>query len=233
MLSQSPEVDPSETVSRRHFLALIWAGALAGCEQNPLMPASVDTIRFAWKGAPGPPITRAQVAEMPYATLYARFGKAPPSVLVLGRYAGEDLHWISADRGVLVTRHGRLVRTVGFQKNLLATRGIGTDPIAAGLHQLAGDGAFTRLVDIGPGNHFQVPVSSRMERVQDETIEILELRFSTVQVREHCTSETLRWEFVNHYWADQRTGFIWKSIQHVVPDLPPFELEVLKPASRK
>jgi hypothetical protein len=195
------------------------------------MPSIVDTARVAWQGPPDAPLTRAQIAEMPYATIWAKFAKSSRALLVLGRYDGEDLHWISANRAVLVTRHGRLVKTVGLPRNLLATQVIGTDPVATGLQRISGEESSVRLVDIGPDNHFQVPLRSTYQRVQEETIDILDLHFATLHVQERTTARTLKWEFVNDYWADLHTGFIWRSIQHVAPDLPPIEMDVLKPAA--
>jgi len=225
------EKQEKRAVSRRRVLAIIGASAVTGCQQNQFMPSVVETARFAWQGPSEVPLTRTQIAEMPYATMRAKFAKNSGALLVLGRYDGEDLHWISANRAVLVSRHGRLVKTVGLPKNLLATQAIGTDPVAAGLQRISGEVSAIRLIDIGPDNHFQVPIHSTYQRVQEETIDILELEFRTLHVQERSVARTLKWEFVNDFWADRHTGFIWRSIQHVAPDLPPIEMEVLKPAA--
>jgi hypothetical protein len=160
-----------------------------------------------------------------------KFGKSPRSLLVLGRYDGAELHWVSADRGLVATRHGRLVRTVGFPSDLKLTRDLTPDPVASGLHRLDSEARHVRLVDIQPGDRFQVPVHSTLHVVGQEEIEILDLRFSTVRVTESNTAGALDWRFRNEFWADTETGLVWRSIQHFAPALPPLEIEVLKPAA--
>lgn len=231
MTTYPPETTVSSTVSRRRFLALLCASVLPACGKDSIVPAALDSVQYAWSGRPDVPLTRAQINELPYASIRAKFGKSPRSLLVLGRYDGEDLHWVSADRGVLVTRHGRLVRTVGFPKNLLRTEMLTPDPVQTGLQKLQEPEECLRLIDLEPGHYFQVPVRSRLERVAAQTIEILGLKFETVHVSEHAAAEALRWEFTNDYWADAKTGAIWRSVQHFAPELPPIEIEILKPAA--
>lgn len=87
-----------------------------------------------------------------------------------------------------------------------------------------------RLVDIMPGDHFGVPVTSTYQVAGNESITILERQYDTLVVKEICSAPILDWEFENTFWVDIRTGFIWRSIQHFAPGLPPIDIEVLKPA---
>ncbi len=218
-------------LSRRHFLVVALGLTLTACGKDSIIQSAVDSMRLAWKGAPDVTINREQIAKMPYASIYAKTGKGQRSLLILGRYDHDDRHWISADRGVLVTRKGRLVKTVGFPVDLKQTLDIGNDPVAKGLHNISMEKTYMRLVDIIPINHFQVPIRSRFQRLGEETIEILGIRFDTIVVKETSEAPTLEWKFENTYWADPDTGFIWRSIQHYAPKLPPMEIDVLKPAT--
>jgi hypothetical protein len=223
----------SETprLTRRSGVAAALGLLAAGCAAPASIPGPFDALRLAVQGPSGPPITREQVERLPYASLRARFGRGPSSLLVLGRYAGEELHWISADRSVIATRAGRVVRTVGFPQDLKATRGVGEDPLARGLHRLGDRAEYVRLVDLEPGDRFQVPVRSVLRVEGESEIEALGQTRRALHVVEEGEAPQLGWRFVNHYWADPGTGFVWESVQSTAPGQPPVRIEVLKPAA--
>lgn len=181
-------------------------------------------------GIPDVPVTRDQIRQIPYATIRAKVGNGQRSVLVLYRYDGTDLHWLSSDRVALTTRSGRLVKSGGLLTNLRASSMVGDDPVATGLHRLNGPTRRTRLIDIEPGALYGIPVDLSIEPEAEETIEIVELTYDVVRVRERAEAPLLAWSFENVYWADRETGLVWKSVQHLVPDLGPVELEILKKA---
>lgn len=216
---------------RRGLLLALVAATVSGCAVNRTMQLNAEALRLAIKGAPDVPLTRAGVNQIPYATIGAKIGKGPRSLLVLGRVAGDDLHWISADRAALVTRHGRLVASAGLPHNLTATRTVEPDPVATGLHRLQGTRSATRLVDITPGNLFSMPVYAELQVLGRERIQVLELDFDTLVVTEWCRVPLLEWEFENRFWVDARTGFVWRSVQHLSPEVPEVRIEVFKPAA--
>jgi len=219
------------SAARRVILPLSLALVLEGCGGPGIIQSATETLRLAWSGAPDVPLTREKVDALPYASIRARFGKGPRSFLVLGRYAGEELHWVSADRAVIATRHGRVVRTVGFGTDLRETRDVNPDPVATGLQHVTAGAEHLRLVDIRPGDHFQVPVHSAFTPEGLTTVEILGNRYDLLQVREQNRADGLDWTFDNLYWVDAATGFVWRSLQHFAPGLPPVEIEILKEAA--
>ena len=46
-------------------------------------------------------------------------------------------------------------------------------------------------------------------------------------VSEKISSEEISWYEENSYWIDSK-DFVWKSIQHISPRLPPIYIEVTK-----
>ncbi len=217
-------------LTRRHLLATAGAGLAAACTDvriGDVYQAAFNLVR----GFPDVPLTREQVARLPYASMRAKIGRGPRSLLILARYAGSDLHWVSADRTLFATRRGRLVKTAGIPANLKDTRFIGADPVARGLHRLEGPVDARRIIDIDRGHAFNIPVTAWLEPIRHERIEILGLTFDTVVVRERNVAELLDWRFENTFWADRATGFIWKSVQHIVDLFAPLEFEILKPAA--
>jgi hypothetical protein len=151
--------------------------------------------------------------------------------MVLGRYERDLLHWISSDKITLVTRDGRLVRTAGLPENLVGTNFVGDDPLVRAGNKIPGQSTSSRTIDLRPQNLFGIPVQTTLIVEGPRQIEIVGRHYSTIQIRELASVELLDWEFENLFWVDAQTGFVWKSLQYISPDLPPVEMEILKPAS--
>ena len=223
---------PTPKLPRRAVLLAGFGYVVGGCSFNfPIVTKLPSALRYGYFGAADFPIERAAIAKLPYATMRAKIGRGQRSLVVLGRRDGPDLHWFSADRVVLVTRAGRLVKTAGLPRNIRATQFTAGDPVDRRLHELRAPMRATRTVDFDDDSGFGMPIVSRFESLGPRVIAILDIDFDTVLVREFNTSRTRRWSFDNFYWVDPVDGFVWKSRQHIVRDYPPIEMEILKPAS--
>jgi len=218
-------------LSRRNFVLCGLTAAVTGCSELPLVSNAYSALRLATFGLPDSHIDRALVSQIPYASISAKVGKGPKSLLILGRKEGDKLHWISADRAVLVTRHGRVVRTAGFPENLRNTTQEFGDPVNKQLHNLQNSVISTRQIDLDLGLHYGIPIRSKFERIGDREITISELRVKTVLIRERNFASTVNWDFTNYYWVDAFDGFVWKSVQHIARSFPPVSIEILKPAA--
>jgi hypothetical protein len=211
----------------------VGAGMLvSGCVSVPKLPPVFENLVSAasttvW-GRPDAPVTPQYVANLPYASMLAKIGKGQRSLLVLGRYDGPDLHWISADQVAVVTRNGRLVQTAGLDRNLRSTTQLDDDPIATGSFVFGT--TFSRTVDLGPDGPYGVLVDSSLEIVKRETVLILDREHDALVIRERNTAHGVRWSFKNTYWADFKTGFVWASVQHFSPREDPMQIQITKPA---
>ena len=185
----------------------------AGCVESPIVTNVASAFKFALAGLPDVPISRDQVAKIPYASISAKIGRGPRSLLILWRVEGNEQHWMSADNAVLVTRGGRVVKTAGFPENLKGSNVTGVDPVAKGLHQLAEKAVISRTIDLDKGNHYGLPVDSTFTPLGPRTIAIVDIDFETILVRESNRAKTLNWNFTNFYWVDHFDGFVWKSRQ--------------------
>jgi len=163
---------------------------------------------------------------LPYASMGAKIGRGQRSLLVLGRYDGPDRHWISADRAAVVTRNGRLIRLYGIGADLRDTHEIDDDPVAAAT--FAFEGLHRRSVDLGTPLKYGIPIESFFTVQRRETITILDRQHDTLLVTEANDARTVRWSFVNQYWLDFDTGYVWRSVQHFAPEMPAVTLEVYK-----
>jgi hypothetical protein len=218
--------------SRRAFVVSAAAAMTTACGISPVLKNSYEAARFLIVGQPDVPITRDRINQIPYATISAKIGKGPRSILVLYWIRGTDLHWLSADRATIVTRDGRVVKTAGFPDNMIDTRFSDRDPVARVLHRPDHPTELTRTVDFDQGNMFGIPIMSQFITLGPTRITIAELEVETVLVREaNTTREGFSWSFENLYWVDAVDGFVWKSRQYISRNFPPVDIEVLKPAS--
>ena len=216
--------------ARRTVLTGGAALVLSGCTLPPVISSLATIVRVGALGVADAAFTNEYVAKLPYATISAKIGRGQRSLLVLARRDGPDLHWISSDRAVLVTRNGRLVRALGVAGgvDLRDTAEIAADPVAS--ESFSFPGRWMRVVDLGQGHTYGIPIESTFTIRGREVTAILDHQFDTLHVTEQSDAVGMRWRFTNEFWFDFTTGFCWKSIQHFAPDVAPVAIEVLKPA---
>jgi hypothetical protein len=173
-------------------------------------------------------VTRDQAASIPYASMgYSQDG-GNQALLVLATDSGGELLWTGPSHAVIVTRDGRIVRTVGLGHDLanLTTRNAAAPPPGA-----AAQGSFssTRLEDFPELGLYGAQLSCRAHLVGRQKIDILGQAVSTNRVDEVCQSHKPDWSFVDSYWVDPDNGQVWQSRQHVHPKGGEIETEMFRP----
>ena len=88
-----------------------------------------------------------------------------------------------------------------------------------------------RLVDLEPPQRYGVMIGSTYADLGPAAVVIAELEFDTRHIREMNRTREFDWRFENEYWVDPKNGIVWKSRQHIHPDLPPVEIDLLKPST--
>jgi hypothetical protein len=202
-----------------------------GCAEVPLVVNAAKAAKMLIVGDSDPAFNREQIAKIPYATISAKIGRGPKSLLVLGKMERRNLYWISADNAVLVTSNGRIVQSAGFPENLIKTRFHGSDPVDRRLHLNDLPRWSVREIDTNAEKRYGIPIFSEYERLGERNISIAGVNIETILVKENNSTKTVNWRFSNYYWADKYDGFIWKSRQHIARTFPPIEIEVLKPSA--
>ena len=224
------EIDLKYCITRRTTLLAGCGLLLSACSDSTLGTIS-ESVRHLATDPEDTSIPRARIDSIPYATMSAKFGRNPRALTVLRRVDNKELYWFAGNQIVLVTRAGRLVRTAGLPANLKRTWIMDDDPLGTLQDGVHPTDSYRRLVDLGPPDRYGIMVTSQLESVGPASVVISELQFETQLWRERNTAREFDWSYENRYWVDPDNGLLWKSIQHVHPDLPPVELEVLKPAA--
>ncbi len=214
-----------------------WAGVLAGClalagcstannDYGQYFQLMRQSIASAFSNGA---IPRAQAAEVPYATIGYRLNGQRENLLILATDTNGEELWTGSSHVVLVTRDGRLVRTVGLPDDIAAVMpSLSTTTLSPGQVLKS---AFTsiRSADFPDEKRYSVSISCKTVSMGRAAITILGKALDTVRADEACESSALGWSFRDSFWVDTQSGFVWRSIQHITPKGDTVETEVLRP----
>jgi hypothetical protein len=220
----------SVRIARRIFLAGAASAFCSGCEHSYIgdMASFIRTNTAKGKDLP---LSLSDIQKIPYASIAVRLGEGSQALLILGSNLGDDRHWISAEHEVLVTRHGRLVQTEGLTQDVTSTTFLSADPVGGPSSGFTSVQECVRSLDFEPYHLDGIVVRSRFESGGRDEIDILGNRIPTEIWREQGGAKEYDWTFVNQYWIDPGSGFVWKSLQASAPALPQLEITVYrKPA---
>jgi hypothetical protein len=174
-------------------------------------------------------ITRAQAAAIPYASMGYRLNGDREQLVVLATDANGEQLWTSSAHIVIVTRGGRIARTVGLGHDISGmTPKIGQQlpDIAAALK---GEVTYTRLEDFPDLGVFGVELTCTLSQRGAQTIVTLGHGIATRRVDDVCHSTDKKWSFMDTYWIDPGNGLVWRSRQHLNPKGDVIQTEILRP----
>ena len=215
-------------------LALALAGLLAGCASTGdntfrRLGALAKGSYFDEEPARPPALSRAQLDEIPFATIALSFGDGPRTFLVPLADNGGYLNYLGSGGRGLVMLGGAVAGTQALGQDLQAVRHQGDDPVAYPTPVAGWPGQIWRDYQFAQrsGAEYSITLACVFERLVRETIEIVEIDFEVVRISEVCTNA--RRQVVNTYWVEAETGFIWKSKQWLGPHLEQATIEIIRP----
>jgi len=212
-------------------------------------------------GYPDYPLTRQMIEDIPYASLRIKIGKGPAGLMILQEKVNERYSWVSKDSVLLNIKGGRIIRSSNLNNDLVdyyydddinftklinnqinypqSSSGISIKSIISGgisfkeLLKLEREKFYLSSRTISLENPqvrgLNVQVYTKIEN--EEVIEILDREYKVVVVKEVVENKQIKWKHQNFFWVDQETGFVWKSLQQIAPNVPPISLEVTKAPS--
>lgn len=212
---------------------------LAGCGQrsdNFLEQLATESInQIAGIGrtpAPPPPLpTRAQLEQLPGPMLALGFADTPGIGFMTAVNATPDGYITYRDRTrrSVIMRGGLVTGLQGFRFDLSSVKTQRDDPVVHQTPVADWPSSFYRNYQFSQKSipDFQISVRCRIAPAGRETIVVIEKPHEVTRLQEECAND--RRKFVNVYWADERTGFIWKSVQWIGPRIQPLTIEVVRP----
>jgi hypothetical protein len=171
-------------------------------------------------------ITFDQAAAIPYASMGWRMNGGDESLVVLATDDAQGQLWTSARHVVLQTRDGRLMRTVGMPRDLALNVASALPPPATAL---SAPYTIQLTADFPTAQTYGTKIRCVGRAMRAETITIIGKAITTRRIDESCTATDPLWSFVNQYWVDPQSGFVWRAVQHINPDGDVVELTILRP----
>jgi hypothetical protein len=176
-----------------------------------------------------PKVSFAKASSIPYATIGVRLGSGPQSLAVLGsNNNGEELWAVSKD-AVIVMQNGRIMRTAGLPHDLSWSTLVSVNGRMPSAQPWTSRRKLTWTVDFRDKNLTAVSVNCIENPIRFQRIVILGKAINTLRVESNCESPSLGWRFKNTYWVSRTSNIVWRSIQHIHPDMDPIEIEVFRP----
>jgi len=177
---------------------------------------------------PAPERTRAELDEIPYATIAVSFEGRRAFLVPLADNGGYLDYRDSTGRGIRMLG-GAVAGTQGLGRDLEAVRFALDDPVAHPVPLAKWPDELHRAYQFRQreGPQYVITLGCRLERVARETIEIVERSYDLVRISELCRNQ--RREVANTYWVEEETGFIWKSRQWLGPTIGQVTVEIIRP----
>ncbi|MBA5599890.1 YjbF family lipoprotein [Pectobacterium aroidearum] len=200
---------------------------LTGCSQN--MEQVGKTFKLAFFGQDDTHVTAKQVANTPYASAYLKVGKAPQAFVVLAFAEQNQLKWIGADKNMVATQHGRLVKTQGFGEDITYVDNLQQDPLTLGLLKTSTPTTWQSRVEWAQVFRGGYDTRSVFQARGKETVKILDTSRELLRFDEEVTVPALNKSYTNSYWLDPVNGSVMQSQQYMGPDMALVKFTVLKP----
>lgn len=174
-------------------------------------------------------ITMQQAAGIPYASMGWRLNNGPQNIIVLASDNGGEQMWTSAARIVLVTKEGRVKRTVGLPHDMAALVPRASEGFQSPSVTAKASYSQEYTADFPDAGIYGARISCKAASKGARAVTILEQRITAIRIEEKCNSPSLRWSFTNIYWTDPQTGFVWRSRQTIHPGGDTLETEIFRP----
>lgn len=218
----------------RSLFAIAAAGSLlAACDLSRTPAGTALRVMTGDLGRAETPreLSRAELEALPYAFIRVSRDENGPWA-ALGAAAAAETHvtYVTSDRRSVTLNGGAVSETHGLGAGLAGLRGgPATDPAASPTPVGSWPERIVRAYRFRDqfSMDSRLTVECRITPGSLERIEILGKAHQTRRMTERCRGP--RAAFSNLYWADPRTGFIWKSRQWVGPGQPPIHVEVVTP----
>ena len=224
------EADILTGARNTRIVALLLGAFLGACTADTDTALVGKLLMQQITGGASQRITLEQAAAVPFATMGLRLGSGPEAMLVLGSATPQELDWYAGDQVVVITRMGRVIRTVGLPYDLGGAHAVPASS-ADGGPSVARETVFlTDFPDLGV---FGARIRCTETVAGNETIQILGTDIAVRHDVDHCVADTMDWHFDNNLWRDPQTGYIWRSSQYIHPKSPPLILEVLRPEQNR
>ena len=182
---------------------------------------SITNLIFGYDNQIDPQI----IEKIPFASIKVRIGNGPEALMILQRVNGDEYTWVSADEVYLVIKNGKIIKTQGLPNNLFEnlTSFIGWNDVDI----LDKKEKFISYYSFKDPELNNLEVFSQYSNRGKTELQLTFVKKQLLLLNERISAESIGWEKINSYWLDDQK-YVWKSVQHISPRLPPIYYEVTK-----
>jgi hypothetical protein len=203
--------------------------SLVGCSST--FRTYTQTLELAFNPGEGAILTKAELAARDSDVLYAKVGSLPNAVLVLAFIEHGQYKWLSADDAMLVLEKGRLVKTTGFENDLLYMSDTDSDPLKQKMAKIQVGQNWQSRTDWSGHSESGSLINYEILDTEISSLDLLGYRFQTKLVTEQVTFSNGKTS-INQFWFDLNSGWLLKSRQTIDPLWPEVELVHISTAGR-
>ncbi|MGK4475397.1 YjbF family lipoprotein [Aeromonas molluscorum] len=206
-------------------ILLLLSMLLFGCADSNV--DSYQQLKYLFSADDEIAITPEAIERLPYASAFVTVDDRPTIFVVLAFAEGDRLSWVSSDRGLIVTEHGRITKTLKLDNDLRYFSGTMKDPLSQAV--IPNDVQFSYLAEWAQLRHSGRNIHTVFKQLADESLDINGTVLATSLYEEAVQSVKDGQTWQNYYWLDKKTGLVRKSIQQIGPDNSTIEMVFTKP----
>ncbi|MDX7920843.1 YjbF family lipoprotein [Aeromonas media] len=210
-------------LTKRIFIVL--SILLFGCADNNF--DSYQQLKFLFSGDEEITISPEAINKLPYASAFVTVDDRPRIFVVLAFAENNRLSWVSSDRGMIVTKHGRITRTLKLDNDLDYFADSMTDPLSQS--SITSGAQFSYSVEWAKNRRSGRSLHSVFRQLADEDLDINGTVIVTSLYEETVQSIKDGQTWKNYYWLDKKSGLVRKTIQKLGPDNSTIEMVFTKP----
>jgi hypothetical protein len=201
--------------------------------------AYYQTLKIAFSEQQDTKINLVEAQESDIDIISVKRGERSASIMALAYIENGQHKWVSSDSVMLILEKGRLIRTLGLNKNLLYLSNSEIDPIKSLFNSQKDksqslEWSFT--VDL-TGDQYGYPINSTFGPATQDTVQILNLDMEATLFVEKLHYQApsayiqLNNKWQNYYWYAE-SGELIKSIQKLSPISEALEITYLSRIAR-
>jgi hypothetical protein len=215
-------------------LILIFTSACSGTYH-----AYYQTLKIAFSDKSDAKMTLVEVQQSSVDVISVRRGERPSVIMALAYIENGQHKWVSSDKAMFVIDKGRLIRTIGLNKNLLYSSSTDIDPLKSLPHKtmyVPQKQKWIRTVDQTDDEYGYSIESSFNDAIQD-SVQALNLDIETILYVENIIYKVptdyirISKNWKNYYWY-AKSGEMIKSIQMTSPLSEALEITYLSRIAR-
>ncbi|MCS3461796.1 YjbF family lipoprotein [Aeromonas sp. BIGb0445] len=206
-------------------IIIVLSMLLFGCADNNV--DSYQQLKFLLSGNEEITITPEAINKLPYASAYVTVDDRPKIFVVLAFADENRLSWVSSDRGMIVTEHGRITKTLKLENDLHYYSSTMKDPLIQA--SFASGAQFSYSAEWAKDRRSGRSMRSVFRQLADESLDINGTIIATSLYEETVQSIKDDQIWNNYYWLDKKSGLIRKTVQKLGPDNSTIEMVFTKP----